>query len=98
MYEIKQTPEFEFWLRSIRDPKVRSRLLARLRKVSLGNLGDVAPIAEGIWEMREHFGLGWRMYYIQRRKTIILMLGGGSKSTQEADIKRVKRLLQTLEG
>ena len=97
MYEIKQTPEFEFWLRSIRDPKVRGRLLARLRKVSLGNLGDVAPIFEGIWEMREHFGAGWRMYYLQRRKTIILMLGGGSKSTQEADIKRVNKLLQTLE-
>ena len=98
MYEIKQTPEFEFWLRSIREPKVRGRLLARIRKVSLGNIGDVAPIAGGIWEMREHFGSGWRMYYMRHGKAIILMLGGGSKSTQEADIKRVKRLLQTLEG
>ena len=98
MYEIKQTPEFEFWLRSIRDPKVRGRLLARIRKVSLGNIGDVVPIAGGIWEMREHFGSGWRMYYMQHGKAIILMLGGGSKSTQETDIKRVKKLLQTLEG
>jgi putative addiction module killer protein len=98
MYEIKQTPEFEFWLRSIRDPKVRGRLLARIRKVSLGDIGDVVPIASGIWEMREHFGSGWRMYYMRHGKAIILMLGGGSKSTQEADIKRVKRLLQTLEG
>ena len=56
------------------------------------------PIAGGIWEMREHFGSGWRMYYMRHGKAIILMLGGGSKSTQEADIKRVKRLLQTLEG
>ena len=98
MYEIKQTPEFEFWLRSIREPKVRGRLLARIRKVSLGDIGDVVPIAGGIWEMREHFGSGWRMYYMRHGKAIILMLGGGSKSTQEADIKRVKRLLQTLEG
>ena len=98
MYEIKQTPEFEFWLRSIREPKVRGRLLARIRKVSLGDIGDVVPIASGIWEMREHFGSGWRMYYMRHGKAIILMLGGGSKSTQEADIKRVKRLLQTLEG
>ncbi len=98
MYEIKQTPEFEFWLRTIREPKVRGRLLARIRKVSLGNIGDVAPIAGGIWEMREHFGSGWRMYYMQHGKAIILMLGGGSKSTQETDIKRVKKLLQTLEG
>jgi putative addiction module killer protein len=98
MYEIKQTPEFEFWLRSIRDPKVRGRLLSRLRKISLGSMGDIAPISDGIWEIREHFGSGWRMYYMQRRKTIILMLGGGSKSTQEADIKKAKKLLQTLEG
>jgi len=98
MYEIKQTPEFEFWLRSIRESKVRGRLLARIRKVSLGDIGDVVPIAGGIWEMREHFGSGWRMYYMRHGKAIILMLGGGSKSTQEADIKRVKRLLQTLEG
>jgi len=98
MYKIKQTPEFEFWLRSIRDPKVRGRLLARIRKVVLGNIGDVAPIAGGIWEMREHFGSGWRMYYIQHGKTILLMLGGGPKSTQEVDIKRVKKLLQILEG
>jgi putative addiction module killer protein len=98
MYEIKQTPEFKFWLRSIRDPKVRGRILARIRKVSLGNIGDVAPIAGGIWEMREHFGPGWRMYYMQHGKTIILMLGGGSKSTQETDIKRAKKLLQTLES
>jgi putative addiction module killer protein len=98
VYEIKQTPEFEFWLWSIRDPKVRGRLLARIRKVSLGNIGDVAPIAGGIWEMREHFGPGWRMYYMLHGKAIILMLGGGSKSTQETDIKRVKKLLQTLES
>lgn len=98
MYEIKQIPEFKFWLRSIRDPKVRGRLLARIRKVSLGNIGDVAPIAGGIWEMREHFGSGWRMYYLQYGKAIILMLGGGSKCTQETDIKRVKKLLQTLES
>ena len=98
MYEIKQTPEFEFWLRSIRESKVRGRLLARIRKVSLGDIGDVVPIAGGIWEMREHFGSGWRMYYMRHGKAIILMLGGGSKSMQEADIKRVKRLLQTLEG
>ena len=97
MYEIKKTNEFESWFVAIRDPLTRGRLLSRLRKVSLGSIGDVAPIANGVWEMREHFGAGWRMYYVQRRKTIILMLGGGSKSTQAADIKRVKQLLLTLE-
>lgn len=97
MYEIKKTDEFESWFVAIRDPLTRGRLLSRLRKVSLGSIGDVSPITNGVWEMREHFGAGWRMYYVQRRKTIILMLGGGSKSTQAADIKRVKQLLLTLE-
>jgi putative addiction module killer protein len=97
MYEINRTNEFEAWLNTIRDPLTRGRLIARLRRVALGNLGDVAPISEGIFEMREHFGAGWRMYYIQRRKVIIVMLGGGCKSTQAADIKRVKKLLLTME-
>ena len=97
MYETNKTDAFEAWLNSIRDPLTQGRLLARLRRVALGNLGDIAPISEGISEMREHFGSGWRMYYIQRRKVIIVMLGGGSKSTQAADIKRVKKLLLTLE-
>ena len=97
MYEIKKTDEFESWFVAIRDPLTRGRSLSRLRKVSLGSIGDVSPITNGVWEMREHFGAGWRMYYVQRRKTIILMLGGGSKSTQAADIKRVKQLLLTLE-
>ena len=100
MYEIHKTADFETWLASIRDPLTRGRLFARLRKASLGNFGDVAPISDGdgIWEMREHFGAGWRMYYIQRKKVIILMLGGGYKSTQKADIKKVKKLLLMLEG
>ena len=98
MYEINKTAEFEAWLNTIRDSLTRGRLIARLRRVALGNLGDVAPISEGIFEMREHFGAGWRMYYIQRRKVIIVMLGGGCKSTQAADIKRVKKLLLTMEG
>ena len=97
MYEIKKTEQFESWFIAIRDPLTRGRLLSRLRKVSLGSIGDVAPIANGVWEMREHFGAGWRMYYTQRRKAIILMLSGGCKSTQAADIKRVKQLLLTLE-
>ncbi|WP_316935005.1 type II toxin-antitoxin system RelE/ParE family toxin [Polynucleobacter wuianus] len=70
MYEIKKTDEFESWFGTIRDPKTRGRLLSRLRKVSLGTVGDVAPIAHGIWEMPEHFGAGWRMYYIQHKRRL----------------------------
>jgi putative addiction module killer protein len=99
MYEIKKTTEFEVWLNAIRDPLTRGRLLARLRKVALGNLGDVAPISDsnGIWEIREHFGAGFRMYYLQRGKVLIVMLGGGIKATQKVDIKKVKKILLTME-
>lgn len=97
MYEIRKTNKFEAWFRGIRDSVTQKRLLARLRKVNLGNLGDVSPLANGIWEMREHFGIGWRMYYIQYGRLALLMLGGGSKSTQSADIKQVKKLLENLE-
>jgi len=97
MYEIRKTAQFDSWFKGIRDSITQKRLLARLRKVSLGGLGDVSPIANGIWEMREHFGVGWRMYYIQYGKQVLLMLGGGSKSTQAADIKQLKKLLENLE-
>jgi putative addiction module killer protein len=100
MYEINKTTEFEVWLNAIRDPITRGRLLVRLRRAALGNLGDVAPISDsdGVWEMREHFGAGWRMYYLRRGKQIIVMLGGGCKATQKADIKKVKKILLTMEG
>ena len=97
MYEIRKTEEFDGWLKEIRDSVTQKRLLARLRKVSLGSLGDVSPIANGIWEMREHFGVGWRMYYIQHGRIVLLMLGGGSKATQTSDIERVKKRLENLE-
>jgi len=73
------------------------RLIKRLRKVQLGNLGDVEPVGEGFYEMREHFGPGWRMYYVQRGSVLIVMLGGGNKSTQQTDINRAIELAKSLE-
>lgn len=67
------------------------------RKVQLGNLGDVAPVGNGVYEMREHFGPGWRMYYVQRGDVLIVMLGGGDKSTQQADIGRAIALAESME-
>ena len=68
-----------------------------MRKASLGNLGDVAPVGDGVSEMREHFGPGWRMYFVQRGDTLIVMLGGGDKSTQVRDIAAARRLALSLE-
>jgi putative addiction module killer protein len=63
--------------RSVKDDMTRRRLLMRLRKVSLGNLGDVKPVGDGVWEMREFFGPRWRMYYVQQGSVMVVMLGGG---------------------
>jgi putative addiction module killer protein len=88
MYIVSETPEFNQWLRSIKDKTTRVRLLRRLDKVHTGNLGDTKPVGDGVYEMREHFGPGWRMYYVQRGVLLLLMLGGGDKATQASDIAR----------
>ena len=88
MFSIKRTEDFNTWLLGLADGVTHRRLLARLRKATLGNLGDVRPVGSGVFEMREHFGPGWRMYYIQRGAVLIVMLGGGDKSTQTADIAK----------
>jgi putative addiction module killer protein len=66
-------------------------------KARLGNLGDVKALTDGVYEMREKFGPGWRMYYVVRGKAIIVMLGGGDKSSQSSDIKAAKKLAKLLE-
>lgn len=97
MYTIKRTDEFNAWLLGLKDGLTHRRLLTRLRKATQGNLGDVKPVGKGVFEMREHFGLGWRMYYVQRGAVLIVMLGGGSKSTQTADIAKAVKLAATME-
>lgn len=92
MLSIKRTDEFNDWLNGIRDGLTQRRLVKRLRKATLGSLGDVTPVGDGVFEMREHFGSGWRMYYIQRGSVLIVMLGGGDKSTQTADIAKAVKL------
>lgn len=97
MYSIKRTDEFALWLDGLPDKLTKQRLNARLRKAMLGNLGDVKPVGSGVCEMREHFGPGWRMYYAQRGSVLIVMLGGGDKSTQAADIAKAIGLAAMLE-
>ena len=97
MFTIKQTQEFVAWLSGIRDGMTRRRLATRLRKASLGNLGDVKPVGAGVYEMREFFGSGWRLYYVRRGSMLIVMLGGGDKSTQQDDIAKAIALASRLE-
>lgn len=92
MFTVIETDAFVQWLDALRDGLTRLRLVKRLAKVQGGLLGDVGPVGEDVFEMREHFGPGWRMYFIQQGRTIIVMLGGGDKSTQRRDIERAKAL------
>ncbi len=96
MYSIIETEQFTRWLESIKDRVTRVRLQLRLRKASLGNLGDHKPVGDNVWEMREVFGSGWRMYCILHGSAVIMMLGGGNKSSQNKDIERAKALAQEL--
>lgn len=97
MITIKRMPQFDRWFDRLEDGATKQRLVARLRKAQLGNLGDVKALSGGVFEMREHFGPGWRMYYAKRGNVLIVMLGGGSKATQKADIAKASRLAATLE-
>lgn len=97
MPTVKLTANFEDWLSGIKDGMTRRRLGRRLEKAQAGNLGDVASVGAGVCEMREHFGPGWRMYYMQKGDVLIVMLGGGDKATQSADIVAAKKLAATLE-
>jgi putative addiction module killer protein len=71
--------------------------MRRLERLQNNQFGDIKLIGAGVFELREHFGPGWRMYYIQRGSEIIVMLGGGDKSSQAADITKAQRLAKTLE-
>lgn len=97
MYVVKTLPGFDAWLKGLSDRTAQRRLLARLRKASLGNLGDVKPVGKGVVEMREHFGPGWRMYFTLRGNQLVVMLGGGTKSSQRADIAVAHRLAAMIE-
>jgi putative addiction module killer protein len=97
MYSIKALPEFTSWLNTLKDGVTRIRLARRLDKAQRGNLGNVKAVGEGVFEMREHFGPGWRLYYVQQGQTLIVILAGGDKSTQSADIAKAIKLAAMLE-
>jgi putative addiction module killer protein len=96
MYSVRTLPEFDAWLRGLADKTVQRRLVVRLRKAALGNLGDVKSVGHGISEMREHFGAGWRMYFVMRDGQLVVMLGGGAKSSQSRDIATARQRAQRI--
>ena len=95
--ELILSGAYKKWLLSMRDVRVQEIIVTRVNRLSVGNPGDVKPVGEGILEMRIHYGPGYRVYYKDTGKEIILLLCGGDKSTQEADIKKAKRLAKEYE-
>lgn len=96
MYTLKPLPTFTDWLTNLKDGAVRGAVLARLKRLAHGLPGDVAPVGEGVSELRIHLGTGWRVYYVQHGQTILVLLCGGTKKTQAKDIVRAKALAQQL--
>lgn len=96
MIEIRKTEAFVKWLDSLRDVKGRARVLARIERLAAGNPGDVQPVGEGVSELRIDYGPGYRVYFIKRGQTLIILLAGSDKSTQARDIKTAIRLGRNL--
>lgn len=96
MKSLEKTREYQDWFTSLPDKLVKARIQARIDRLQDGNAGDVAPVGEGVSELRLHFGSGWRVYYTERNGQIIILLAGGSKSTQARDIKLAIKLSNNL--
>jgi len=96
MIEIRQTETYFQWFVSLRDRKARAYINARIRRLSLGNFGDVKPVGEGVSELRIDYGPGYRVYFIQHGQTLVVLLAGGGKGTQDRDIKKALKLAREL--
>lgn len=84
--EIRQTETYARWFASLRDPRAKARIDVRIRRLSLGNPGDTKSVVGGVSELRIDYGPGYRLYYTRRGDTLVLLLTGGDKSRQQADI------------
>lgn len=96
MITVDATDEFKLWLRNLRDRTARARINKRLRRIVDGNFGDAKPVGGGVSEIRINFGPGYRVDFTQRGPVLVILLCGGDKSTQNADIEDAKRLAQGL--
>ncbi len=97
MFTVRVLPEFSAWIDALKDGKLRGVIVARIKRLELGLMGDVEPVGDGVFELRVHLGAGWRLYFTQRGKRLIILLIGGSKRTQVKDIQRAKELAALLD-
>ncbi len=96
MIEVRQTAIFAKWLDALRDAEARQRIVVRIRRLELGNPGDIKPVGEGVSEMRIPHGPGYRLYFTRSGKTIVILLCGGDKSSQARDIAIARQLAKEI--
>lgn len=92
MIEVRQTDVYAKWFSRLRDIRARARIDIRIRRLSLGNPGDVKPVGDGVSELRIDVGKGYRVYFVQHGDRLIILLAGGSKQHQQRDIEMARRL------
>jgi len=96
MLEIRKTEIYARWLDALHDIHARARILARVERLAAGNAGDVKPVGEGVSELRIDYGPGYRVYFTMCGRSVVILLAGGDKRTQAADIKTALRLARNL--
>jgi putative addiction module killer protein len=96
MVEVRQTDVFADWFAGLRDREARARITVRIRRLSLGNPGDVKPVGSGVSEMRIDYGPGYRVYFVGRGASVVVLLCGGDKRAQDRDIARAIDLAREL--
>lgn len=97
VFQLAETPAFSDWLGSLRDRRARARIVVRLQRLADGNFGDYKSVKDGVLELRVDYGPGYRVYFFQRGKELVILLCGGDKRTQDADIAHAKRLKEEIE-
>ena len=96
MLQIRKTETFAQWLDGLRDVRARARVQVRIERLAAGNAGDVEPVGEGVSELRIDYGPGYRVYFKRHGREVVILLAGGDKRTQSADIKTALRLARNL--
>ena len=96
MLEIRETSAYAAWSSALRDRTAKARIDIRIRRLSLGNLGDTRPVGEGVSELRIHYGPGYRIYLKKQDDALVILLAGGDKSSQDKDIRLAKDLARNL--
>ena len=89
--EVRKTAAFSDWMANLRDQRARARIAARIDRLAFGNPGDIQPVGEGVSELRIHSGPGYRVYFGRDGDTLVVLLGGGKKDTQEADMRLARK-------